>query len=82
MLQAAHKRRLPHEATAVVLVRHVTLGIQRWAFKATDEMGAVYDWIGSLSTNPESFALSGCRLQGLLPSLSVMVADKSILNML
>ena len=85
-LQTARKRRLPpepavNEASAVVSVRHVTLGIQRRAFKATDEMGAVYDWIGSLSTKPESFALSGCGLPELLPSLSVMVADKSILNM-
>ena len=86
-LQTARKRRVPaepavNEASAVVSVRHVTLGIQRRAFKATDEMGAVYDWIGSLSTKPESFALSGCGLPELLPSLSVMVADKSILNML
>ena len=85
-LQTARKRRLPpepavNEASAVVSVHHVTLGIQRQAFKATDEMGAVYDWIGSLSSNPESFALSGCGLPELLPSLSVMVADKSILNM-
>ena len=85
-LQTAHKRRVPpeppvNEATAVVSVRHVTLGIQRRAFKATDEMGVVYDWIGSLSTKPESFALSGCGLPELLPSLSVMVADRSILNM-
>lgn len=72
-LQTARKRRVPpeppvNEATAVVSVRHVTLGIQRRAFKATDEMGAVYDWIGSLSTKPESFALSGCGLPELLPS--------------
>ena len=85
-LQTARKRRLPpepavNEASAVVSVRHVTLGIQRRAFKATDEMGAVYDWIGSLSTKPESFVLSGCGLPELLPSLSVMVADRSILNM-
>ncbi|XP_022791966.1 uncharacterized protein LOC111331169 isoform X3 [Stylophora pistillata] len=85
-LQAARKRRLPpepvvNEARAVVSVRHVTLGIQRRAFRASDEMGAVYDWIGSLSTKPESFALSGCGLPELMPSLSVMVADKSILNM-
>ena len=86
-LQTARKRRVPaepavNEASAVVSIRHVTLGIQRRAFKATDEMGAVYDWIGSLSTKPESFALSGCGLPELLPSLSGMVADKSILNML
>ena len=85
-LQTARKRRLPpepavNEASAVVSVRHITLGIQRRAFKVTDEMAAVYDWIGSLSTKPESFALSGCGLPELLPSLSVMVADRSILNM-
>jgi len=85
-LQTARKRRVPaepavNEASAVVSVRHVPLGIQRRAFKATDQMGAVYDWIGSLSTMPEAFALSGCGLPELLPSLSVMVADRSILNM-
>ena len=85
-LQTARKRRLPpepavNEANAVVSVRHVTLGTQRRAFKATEEMSAVYDWIGSLSTKPESFSLSGCGLPELLPSLSVMVADKCILNM-
>ena len=84
-LQTAHKRRVPpepavNEASAVVLVRHVTLGIQKQAFKATKEMGAVYDWIGSLSTKPETFALSGCELPEMLASLLVMVADRSILN--
>ena len=69
-LQTASKRRLPpepavNEANAVVSVRHVTLGILRWAFKATDEMSAVYDWIDSLSTKPESFSLSGCELPEL-----------------
>ena len=85
-LQTARKRRLSpepavDEANAVVSVRHVTLGIQRRAFKATDEMSAVYDWIGSLSTKPESFSLSGCGLPELLPSFSVMVVDKCMLNM-
>lgn len=85
-LQIAHKGRLPpesagNEASAVVSVHHVTLGIQRRAFKATDKMGSVYDWTGYLSTKPQSFALSGCGLPELLPSLPVMVADKSILNM-
>lgn len=84
-LQSPRKERLPpkpaaNEASVVVLVCHVTLGIQRQAFKATDEMSAVYDWIGSLTTKPEIFALSWCGLPELLPSLSVMVADKSILN--
>ena len=85
-LETARKRRLPpepavNEANAVVSVHHVTLGIQRRAFKTTDEMSAVYDWTGSLSTKSESFSLSGCWLPELLPPLSVMVADKCILNM-
>jgi len=84
-LQTARKRRVPpepavNEASAVALVRHVTLGIQKRVFQATKEMSAVYDWIGSLSTKPEAFALSGSELPELLPSLLVMVADRSVLN--
>ena len=70
-----------NEQCAVILVRHVVLGIQKRKFETTEKMSAVYDWVGSLSSQPESFSLSGCGLPDLLPSLSVMAADRSILNM-
>ena len=70
-----------NEQCAVISVRHVILGIQKRKFKTTEKMSAVYDWVGSLSSQPESFSLSGCGLPKLLPSLSVMAADRSILNM-
>ena len=85
-LQEARKARVPmepsiNEQCAVISVRHVVLGIQKRKFKTTEKMSAVYDWVGSLSSQPESFSLSGCGLPELLPSLSVMAADRSILNM-
>ena len=85
-LQEARKARVPmepsiNEQCAVISVRHVVLGIQKRKFKTTEKMSAVYDWVGSLSSQPESFSLSGSGLPELLPSLSVMAADRSILNM-
>ena len=82
-LQEPRKARVPsiNEQCAVISVRHVVLGLQKRNFKTTEKMSAVYDWVGSLSSQPESFSLSGCGLPELLPSLSVMAADRSILNM-
>ena len=82
-LQEARKARVPsiNEQCAVISVRHVVLGLQKRKFKTTEKMSAVYDWVGSLSSQPGSFSLSGCGLPELLPSLSVMAADRSILNM-
>ena len=83
-LQEARKARVPsinEQCRAVIPVRHVVLGVQKRKFKTTEKMSAVYDWVGSLSSQPESFSLSGCGLPQLLPSLSVMAADRSILNM-
>ena len=81
--QEARKARVPsiNEQCAVISVRHVVLGLQKRKFKTTEKMSAVYDWVGSLSSQPESFSLSGCGLPEFLPSLSVMAADRSILNM-
>ena len=81
--QEARKARVPsiNEQCAVISVRHVVLGLQKKKFKTTEKMSAVYDWVGSLSSQPESFSLSGCGLPEFLPSLSVMAADRSILNM-
>ena len=85
-LQEARKPRVPtepstNEQCAVISVRHVLLGIQKRKFKTTEKMSPVYDWVGLLSSQPESFSLLGCGLPELLPSLSVMAADRSTLNM-
>ena len=63
-LQEARKARVPmepsvNEQCAVISVRHAVLGIQKRKFKTTEKMSAVYDWVGSLSSQPESFTLSG-----------------------
>lgn len=81
-LKNAQKGRVPpeptaDEASAVISVRLIALGIQRRNFKATDKMSAVYDWIGSLSTDPEAFVLSGCELPAYVNSLQTGFLERS-----
>ena len=85
-IQATRKARLypepaEGEACAVISVRHPTLGIQKRSFKVEDSLSAAYEWVGSLSDEPEKFSLSGQRQPHLSPSLPVSIVDRSILNM-
>lgn len=85
-LQAARSARVPPEPVdgepAVhISVRHLTLGVQKRKFKETENMSAVYDWVGSLSIHPESFTLSGCGLPKLKPSQPIITLNKLVLNM-
>lgn len=46
-----------HEPRVTVSVRHSILGVVRRAFPPNSTVMALYDWVGSLSTHPEHFAL-------------------------
>ena len=45
------------EPHVIVSVRHPTFGVVRRAFPPNCTVMALYDWVGSLSTRPEHFAL-------------------------
>lgn len=45
------------EPRVMVSVRHPTLGVIRRAFPPNYTVMALYDWVGSLSTRPQHFAL-------------------------
>ena len=61
-LQSARMARLPPPCTdqdaVVVAVRHITVGLITHAFRNTERLAAVYDWVGSQSLTPEHFILS------------------------
>lgn len=64
------------EPRTVVCVRHIDMGPLKRAFKPSQTMAAVYDWIGSLQLIPPFFTLSnapGCMLD---PSLPITCAEK------
>ena len=48
----------PDEEYVTVKVRHVTMGLQSRKFPKTARMAALYDWVGSLSSDPENFTIS------------------------
>ena len=45
------------EPRVMVSVRHPNLGVVRREFPPSCTIMALYDWVGSLSTRPEHFAL-------------------------
>lgn len=61
-LRSARMARLPPPCTdqdaVVVAVRHITVGLITRAFRNTERLAAVYDWVGSQSLTPEHFILS------------------------
>ena len=73
----------PQKTDDVVLlqVRHVTLGNIRRYFKQSDQMQAVYDWVGSLSLLPMHFQLSDFTGHVYLPGESVTSSKQTTLNM-
>lgn len=68
-------------ATVIVQVRHPMLGIVRHHFKTSDQMLSIYDWIGSLSTDPEHFELYLPSGQVVEPSMPVTEVDRVTLFM-
>ena len=62
-LRDSRDKRVPFEPPTnaphiTVSVRHLTLGIQMRRFDKSGQVGSVYDWVGSLSLEPEYFTLS------------------------
>ena len=86
-VRLARLARLEHEATleeehVVVAVRHTELKLQTRFFRSTSTMTAVYDWIGSLSREPEHFQLYNCNRLPAVPDDKVLsgVYDMQILD--
>ena len=70
-----------HEPHVQVSVRHVNLDVQTRKFPRTCEVSAMYNWIGSVSPDPEHFILSICGMPVLDPSLPITVADRTLVHM-
>ena len=86
-LRNARSLRLPiepsnDEPSATIQVRHRTLGLVRRKFSTMNKMNSVYDWVGSLSTEPANFELYSPTRTFLAPNLSVMMADQQSLFMI
>ena len=73
----------PQKTDDVVLlqVRHVTIGNIKRYFKQSDQMQAVYDWVGSSSLLPMRFQLSDFTGHVYLPGESVTSSKQTTLNM-
>ena len=69
------------EPLVQVSVRHVALGVQTRKFAKGDEVGTVYDWVGSLSLTPEHFTLSAPDDAKLNPSLPIETVDRVMISM-
>lgn len=64
-----------------VSVRHPILGVQTRRFDKSGEVGNIYDWVGSLSLEPEYFTLSMPESANLSPSLPIETVDRVMLSM-
>ncbi|KAK3722360.1 hypothetical protein QZH41_003617 [Actinostola sp. cb2023] len=85
-LMLAKKRRVPNEPLnnenhVLVVVRHRTIGVIRRRFYVTEGMTSIYDWVGSLATNPEHFHLSTHPGNYLAPDEPVTVTQGYVLHM-
>ncbi|CAB4007635.1 Hypothetical predicted protein [Paramuricea clavata] len=82
-LQDAHKARVvPEPCTnfVAVKIRHPSLGLLSRRFPHNTKMHAVYDWAGSLCTDPAYFILTDPS-SGNIIQPSSLVYDKYTLNM-
>mgnify|MGYP002804105214 CR=1 FL=1 len=67
--------------SVTVSVRHISLGVQTRRFSSSNQISAVYDWVGSLAIQPRTFMLSTCDIAHLTPSMPVTLVDKCLLRM-
>ena len=82
-LQEARRARLLREPSTnyvAVKIRHPSLGLISRRFPFNTKMYAVYDWMGSLSTDPMYFILTDPSSGNTLQPSSI-VNDKYTLNM-
>lgn len=69
----------PNTNFVTVKVRHLTMGLQSRRFPGSACMSAVYDWAGSLNSDPENFTL--CDHFGVLLQPSCGLSDKCTISM-
>ena len=69
------------EEIVTVSVRHVSLGVQKRRFSNSNQISAVYDWVGSLAIQPRTFRLSTCDVVHLIPSMPITLVDKCLIQM-
>ena len=62
-------------------VRHVSLGVQTRRFSNSNQISAVYDWVGSLAIQPRTFRLSTFDVAHLTPSMPISLVDKCLIQM-
>ncbi|CAB4003960.1 Hypothetical predicted protein [Paramuricea clavata] len=66
----------------LVNVRHISFGIVTRSFKKEWSVSAVYDWIGSLSAQPEHFSLTCAITKKLIfPDVKCETVQRTTLNM-
>ena len=83
-LRQARSLRVPNEPNPpciTVQVRHPTMGLLRRGFSSSDTMMAVYDWVGSQTTEPEYFELRSNSVKCLPPTTPVTEVDRQTLYM-
>jgi len=83
-LRQARSLRVPNEPNPpciTVQVRHPTMGLLRRGFSSSDTMMAVYDWVGSQTTEPEYFELRLNSVKCLPPTTPVTEVDRQTLYM-
>ena len=83
-LRQARGLRVPNEPNPpciTVQVRHPTMGHWRRGLSSSDTMMAVYDWVGSQTTEPEYFELRSNSVKCLPPTTPVTEVDRQTLYM-
>jgi hypothetical protein len=66
----------------LVNVRHISFGIVTRSFKKEWSVSAVYDWIGSMSAQPEHFSLTCAITKKLIfPDVKCETVQRTTLNM-
>lgn len=83
-LRQARSLRVPNEPNPpciTVQVRHPSMGLLRRGFSSSDTMMAVYDWVGSQTTEPEYFELCLNSVKCLPPTTPLTEVDRQTLYM-
>ena len=85
-LREAREMRVPAEPDiselhVKVSVGYIVLGVITWKFPKSGPVGTVYDWVGSLSLNPEYFTLSMVDSMDLNPALPIETVGQTTLSM-
>lgn len=71
----------PNKPRVTVSVRHPKLGVIKRAFPTGCKVSALYDWVGSLCTDPEHFSLAFSRQGIIYPEEDISSVASSMLCM-